>query len=313
MYIPSRGTFKVFQIVSTSITIRETFWWKIVARGCGCEDIHDTKIWSTLIHLTVVYTIMIHILNNLYGKLSIICVLFYYFFLLVRLVLYMYMFYTRLWIKNDIIIFHLTSINHTLWVSNCACEAFPKYKAPLVQILYHHQTIKEPILDIPKSLLHNHTLTIPIDGQRDTWDLRVVNGHPCDPLACCKSCIIRSLWHLHDWGMMGWIMLMSCGRKCENYPPPPPPPPNLAHPRKSLSYHPTIPLSQLTLKVLNFWKFTSYCSLKTLWSGMGEVVPARTSPTLMTSPIPSHCASIIATSTVRVNPYLSPECNISGI
>ena len=38
--------------------------------------------------------------------------------------------------------------------------------------------------------------------------------------------------------------------------------------------------THLTLKVLNFWKFTSYCSLKPLWSGMGEVVPARTSPTL---------------------------------
>ena len=36
----------------------------------------------------------------------------------------------------------------------------------------------------------------------------------------------------------------------------------------------------LTRKVLNFWKFTSYCSLKPLWLGMGEVVPARTSPTL---------------------------------
>ena len=45
----------------------------------------------------------------------------------------------------------------------------------------------------------------------------------------------------------------------------------------------------LTLKVLNFWTFTytwsgwifdSYCSLKPLCSGMGEVVPARTSPTL---------------------------------
>ena len=36
----------------------------------------------------------------------------------------------------------------------------------------------------------------------------------------------------------------------------------------------------LTLKVLNFWKFTTYCSLKLLWSGMGEVVLARTSPTL---------------------------------
>ena len=37
---------------------------------------------------------------------------------------------------------------------------------------------------------------------------------------------------------------------------------------------------ELTLKVLNFWKFTSYCNFKILWSGMGEVVPARTSPTL---------------------------------
>ena len=39
-------------------------------------------------------------------------------------------------------------------------------------------------------------------------------------------------------------------------------------------------LTQLSLKVLYFWKFTSYCILKPLWSGMGEVVPARTSPTL---------------------------------
>ena len=36
----------------------------------------------------------------------------------------------------------------------------------------------------------------------------------------------------------------------------------------------------LTLKVLNFWKFTSCCSLEPLWSAMGEVVPTRTSPTL---------------------------------
>ena len=36
----------------------------------------------------------------------------------------------------------------------------------------------------------------------------------------------------------------------------------------------------ISLKVLNFWNFTSYCSLKPLWSGMGEVVPARTLPTL---------------------------------
>ena len=42
----------------------------------------------------------------------------------------------------------------------------------------------------------------------------------------------------------------------------------------------------LTLTVLNFWKFTSYCSLKSLWSGMGEVVPARTSPTLHPPSLP---------------------------
>ena len=35
-----------------------------------------------------------------------------------------------------------------------------------------------------------------------------------------------------------------------------------------------------TLKVLYFWKVTNYCSLKPLWSGMGEVVSARTPPTL---------------------------------
>ena len=70
----------------------------------------------------------------------------------------------------------------------------------------------------------------------------------------------------------------------------------------------------LTLKVLNFWKFTSYCSLKPLWPVMGEVVPvwdniftiishrSHTGSYLAdtTSPIPSHCASIVATSTLRV-------------
>ena len=47
--------------------------------------------------------------------------------------------------------------------------------------------------------------------------------------------------------------------------------------------------NSLTLKVLNFWKFTSYCSLKPLWSGMGEVVPARTSPTLHPLPLCINC------------------------
>ena len=45
----------------------------------------------------------------------------------------------------------------------------------------------------------------------------------------------------------------------------------------------------LTLTMLNFWKFTSYCSLKPLWSGMGEVVPARTSPTLHPLPLCINC------------------------
>ena len=56
----------------------------------------------------------------------------------------------------------------------------------------------------------------------------------------------------------------------------------------------------LTLKVLNFWKFTSYCSLKPLWSGMGGS-SAGSYLADPTSPIPSHCVSIVATSTVRVN------------
>ena len=56
----------------------------------------------------------------------------------------------------------------------------------------------------------------------------------------------------------------------------------------------------LTLKVLKFWKFTSYCSLKLLWSGMGES-SAGSYLADPTSPIPSYCASIVATSTLRVN------------
>ena len=96
----------------------------------------------------------------------------------------------------------------------------------------------------------------------------------------------------------------------------------------------------LNLKVLNFWKFTSYCSLK------GRIVqPPKTglkctsaaAPTLQqtvacglwgfktlmvghggssagsyltdpTSPIPSHCASIVATSTLRVKYIDRPFC-----
>ena len=55
----------------------------------------------------------------------------------------------------------------------------------------------------------------------------------------------------------------------------------------------------------------SYCSLKPLCSGMGEV-PARTSPTLLPHPLTLCChypvskycsASIVVTSTVRLNFY----------
>ena len=56
----------------------------------------------------------------------------------------------------------------------------------------------------------------------------------------------------------------------------------------------------LTLKVLNFWKLTSYCSLKPLWLGMGGS-SAGSYLADPTSPIPSHCASIAVTNTVRVN------------
>ena len=52
---------------------------------------------------------------------------------------------------------------------------------------------------------------------------------------------------------------------------------------------------KLTLKVLNFWKFTRCCSLKPLWSGMREVVLARTSPTLHSpSPLTVHQLSQLA-------------------
>ena len=53
----------------------------------------------------------------------------------------------------------------------------------------------------------------------------------------------------------------------------------------------------------------SYCSLKPLCSGMGEVVPARTSPTLLPHPLALCChypvskccsASIVVTGTVSV-------------
>ena len=58
------------------------------------------------------------------------------------------------------------------------------------------------------------------------------------------------------------------------------------------------------------WISDSYCSIKPLCSGMGEVVPARTSLTLLPHPLALCCdypvskclsASIVVTGTVRVN------------
>ena len=53
------------------------------------------------------------------------------------------------------------------------------------------------------------------------------------------------------------------------------------------------------------WISDSYCSLKPLCSGMGEVVPARTSPTLL--PPSPHCAVIILFQSVAVHqlPWLA--------
>ena len=56
------------------------------------------------------------------------------------------------------------------------------------------------------------------------------------------------------------------------------------------------PLSAKFLKVHSgkkWWISDSYCSLKPLWSGMGEVVPARTSPILHPLSLPTVHSVII--------------------
>ena len=58
----------------------------------------------------------------------------------------------------------------------------------------------------------------------------------------------------------------------------------------------------LTLKVLYFWKLTSYCSLKPFMAGHGGS-SAGSYLADPSSPIPSHCASIVATSTLRVKAF----------
>ena len=67
----------------------------------------------------------------------------------------------------------------------------------------------------------------------------------------------------------------------------------------------------LTLKVLTFKKFTSYYSLnKTLMVGHGGS-SAGSYLADPTSPIPSHCASIVVTSTLRVNELI--EFHLSAV
>ena len=68
----------------------------------------------------------------------------------------------------------------------------------------------------------------------------------------------------------------------------------------------------LTLTVLNFWKFTSYCSLKPLWSGMGGS-SAGSYLADPTSPIPSHCALTVVTSTLRVKAKAKNYLNFAGL
>ena len=74
--------------------------------------------------------------------------------------------------------------------------------------------------------------------------------------------------------------------------------------------NPTVAAPLLTLKVLNFWTFIetwsgwifdSYWSLKPLCSGMGEVVPARTSPTL---PPPSP-RTVLSLSCFKVSQWIN--------
>ena len=61
----------------------------------------------------------------------------------------------------------------------------------------------------------------------------------------------------------------------------------------------------LTLEVLNFWKFTSYCSLNLMVGHGGSSAGSYFADP--TSPIPSHCASIVATNTLRVNHNIEKE------
>ena len=96
---------------------------------------------------------------------------------------------------------------------------------------------------------------------------------------CCGAIIFHIAVHVLKWMALLWVVVYYVFRVY------------IVHTNSAWL---TIPLETdiLTLKVLSFWKFTSYCSLTPLWSGS---YLAET-----TSPIPSHCASFVATSTLIV-------------
>ena len=50
----SEARFKSFKLSVPASQFERLFDEKL-ATGCGCEDIQDTRIWSTLIYLTIVY------------------------------------------------------------------------------------------------------------------------------------------------------------------------------------------------------------------------------------------------------------------
>ena len=70
----------------------------------------------------------------------------------------------------------------------------------------------------------------------------------------------------------------------------------------------------LTLTVLNFWIFTSYCTLKPLWLGMGEVVPARSTLTLHPpSPPTGHQLSWLALYELLIDIVRGQTSGISSV
>ena len=118
------------------------------------------------------------------------------------------------------------------------------------------------------SLLHNYSISWRqlhcIGWQQATWTRRVLGGQG-NKMAITSQ--IYNCYGMQETFPFRHFMWILCWR--------PTPIGN-----KLINYLVISDVFLINLKVLNFWKFTSYCSLKPLWLDMGEVVPARTSPTL---------------------------------